>query len=181
MTSESEKYKKVLSILRQSAPKLDGVENMEENVIGRIGRIGRIHRSFSDLIESIFAWIYIGWVRRSLVTASALLVLFFVHQQTIIMKGVNNLNKRAIATEAESFPVLNDAIEKQLMMLKLTGRRISASDLEISGKQLEQILNSYNELQEKYSDLIKIIEEDPALKESIEKKLAEERNKKSNL
>jgi DNA gyrase/topoisomerase IV subunit A len=67
------------------------------------------------------------------------------------------------------------------MMLKLTGRRISASDLEISGKQLEQILNSYNELQEKYSDLIKIIEEDPALKESIEKKLAEERNKKSNL
>ncbi len=57
--------------------------------------------------------------------------------------------------EAESFPVLNDAIEKQLMMLKLTGRRISASDLEISGKQLEQILNSYNELQEKYSDLIK--------------------------
>ncbi len=46
MTSESEKYKKVLSILSKSAPKLDGVENMEENVISRIGGIGRIHRSF---------------------------------------------------------------------------------------------------------------------------------------
>ncbi len=181
MISENEKYRKVLNILQQSGPKLKGMETIEENIIREIRKAGNRQRSFQDLIESLFSWIYIGWVRRSLVTASVLLVMFFVYQQTMILRGVNTINKRTIISEKEIFQISNDEIDKQLMMLKLTGRKISASELRISGKKLEQLIDSYNDLQEKYRDLVKIIEEDPALKAYIEKKLYEVRNIKPNL
>ncbi len=51
----------------------------------------------------------------------------------------------------------------------------------MSEKQLEELLNSYDELLVKYKDLIRIIEEDPALKQYIENKLNEEGNKKSDI
>jgi hypothetical protein len=38
MTEESEKYKKVLSILKKSKPELTGIEFIEQNVISRIRR-----------------------------------------------------------------------------------------------------------------------------------------------
>jgi hypothetical protein len=97
------------------------------------------------------------------------------------MKGVNNINKRAIISETDVLPISKDEISKQLMMLKFTGHRISTGDLEISEKQLAQLLDSYNELQDKYRDLLKIIEEDPVLKQYFDKKLAESKDKKSNL
>ena len=41
----------------------------------------------------------------------------------------------------------------------------------VSEKQIKQILKSYNELEEKYKDLIKLIEDDPELKNYVEEKL----------
>lgn len=181
MISEREKYNKILNILRRSGPKLESIGTIEENVIERIRRSNNRQRSLPDLIEVLFSWIYIGWVRRSLVTASVLLVLFFVYQQSMILKGVNNINKRAIISEKGIFPDSDDEIGKQLMILKLTGRKISASDLKISGRQIEQLIDSYNELREKYGDLVKLIESDPALKEYIERKLDESKIKKTKL
>ena len=178
---ESEKYKKILNILKKSKPELKGIETIQENVLNRIRRTEKRQKPFSDLIENIFAWIYIGWVRRSLITASVILVLFFVYQQTMILKGINNISKRAIINETGVISVSKDEIGKQLMMLKFTGHRISSGDLEISEKELKQWLESYNELQGKYRDLLKIIDEDPVLKKYIEKKLAESKDKKSNL
>jgi len=181
MRAENEKYKKILNILKKSKPELKGIETIQENILHRIRATENRQKSFSDLIENIFAWIYIGWVRRSLVSASVILVLFFVYQQTMILKGVNNISKRAIISETGVLSVSKDEIGKQLMMLKFTGHRISSGDLEISEKELKQWLESYNELQGKYRDLLKIIDEDPVLKKYIEKKLAESKDKKSNL
>jgi hypothetical protein len=181
MKSGSDKYKKVLNLLRHSSPKLDGIETIEENIMGRLRSKDSMHRSFPDLIETLFSWTYISWVRRSLVTASILLVLFFIYQQSVILKGVNDINKRAITGRTESFPVPGYSIGKQLMILRLTGRKIATSDLEFSGRQIEQLIDSYNELEEKYSDLVRIIDEDPVLKEYIEMKLKADRNNKPNL
>jgi len=181
MISQNERYKKILNILKTSKPELGGIETIRENVINRIRGTRSRQSSISDLFESIFAWIYIGWVRRSLVAASILLILFFIYQQTMILQGVNIINKRAIISEAESFSVSKEEIGKQLMILRLTGRRISAGELSITEKQLEQLIDSYNELQEKYRDLVKIIEEDPMLKDYFEKKLDEGKTKKTNL
>jgi len=182
MTEDTEKYKMVIMILRKSKPELTGTEIIEQNVMERIRRkgVGR-PAQFSGLIEDLFGWFYIGWIRKSMMALSVLLVLFFVYQQTIILMGVNNINKRAIVNGTWVITVSKGDFEKQLLLLRLNSRRFSSGNTEISEKQVEQLLDSYNELQKKYSDIIRIIEEDPLLKEYIEKKLNETKNSKSNL
>ncbi|MDP4223877.1 MAG: hypothetical protein Q8868_11245 [Bacteroidota bacterium] len=181
MEAGHEKYNKAVRILRRSKPELKGSEVIGENVIRMIGETKGKHASFQDLLETIFAWTYVGWVRRSLVTASLLLVLFFVYQQTMILRGVNEISKREIKSSDGTSSISANRIERQLMMFRLTGKGLAADKTTISKEQLEQILESYNELQNKYSNLIRIIEEDPELKAYVEKKINDSNNKKTNL
>jgi len=46
---------------------------------------------------------------------------------------------------------------------------------------LEELLDSYWDLQGKYKDLLRIIEENPELNKYIEKRLDEEKNNKPDL
>jgi len=46
---------------------------------------------------------------------------------------------------------------------------------------LEEMVNSYNEIEHKYKDLMRIIEDDPELKKILEEKLSEKNRKKLNL
>jgi hypothetical protein len=50
-----------------------------------------------------------------------------------------------------------------------------------SEKQMEQIMKSYSEMQDKYKDLIRLIEENPELMNYVEEKLKENNKKKTNL
>jgi len=179
MTDKSEKYNKVIGILRSSKPEIKDIEAFEQEVINAVRRKGNRQPLFQEIIGNIFGWIYIGWVRRSLVAASILLLLFFVYQQTIILRGVNNINKLSSINGNVTSPVTEGDLEKRLLILRLTGRNISSGSPEFSEEQLRELIKSYNELQQEYSGLLKIIEEDPALKKYIEKKLEE--HKENNM
>lgn len=176
----NDKYKRVVGILRSARPRLTGIENIEDNVIRTI-RSGVKQRSFPDIFEILFGWIYIRWIRYCMVSASLLLLFFFIFQQTMIIRGINNLNERSISNGNWKVITSQEDFDEQLMILKLNSYRFSKGNLEIPEKQMEQLLESYTQLQDKYSDLVKIIEEDPVLKEYIEKKLGESRKKKPNL
>jgi hypothetical protein len=176
----SDKYKKVVKILRSSDPKLNGIENIQDNVIKRI-KSGVKRKPIPDLLEILFGWIYIRWIRNSMVTASAFLVIFFIFQQTMILKGINDIKKRSIINGNSQVISSNDEFDGQLMILKLNTYRFSRGKFEIPQKQLEKLVESYKELEGKYSDLIKIIDEDPVLKENIEKRLREGQKSKPNL
>lgn len=105
----------------------------------------------------------------------------FVYQQGILLKQMNYLSRQIIVTEGEvSF---NPAVEleKKIMMYKLYGRRFSSQNITFSEKELNQLLESFNELQFKYEDLINMIEEDSDLKKYIEKKRIENSSTKINL
>ena len=57
-------------------------------------KAGKRNRSLADLIDFLFGWIYIGWVRRSLITASVFLVAVFVFPaDSIIMRQINDLSR----------------------------------------------------------------------------------------
>ncbi len=181
MKEENENYNKVIRILRKSKPELKGIEIIEENVIKQIKKTQNRHNHTQDLIEALFSWIYIGWVRKSLVAASIFLVLFFVYQQTLILKGVNSISKQTTVNGSGTFPVSEEDLGKQLMMYRLNRRRLPSTDLEISEKQVRELLDSYRELQDKYSGLVKIIEEDSVLREYIERKLDEIKTEREKL
>lgn len=181
METESEKYKKVLNLLRNSKPELDSTENIETEVIKMIKKADRPGFNLTDAIDFLFGWVYIGWVRRGLIAASILLVLVFVFQQGIILKRIDIISKQTVINDKEIVSTPADEIEKLLMGYKNSGRKFTSKTITISEKQMKELLEKVDELKNKYKDLENIIEGDPDLKKLIEEKLIENNRTKINL
>ena len=181
MKAENDRYKKMMEILRNSKPDLIQPEEIQSEVIRRIQREGQKSGGVSDFIESLFGWVYIGWVRRSLIGVAVILVAVFVYQQAFIFKQVKNISKQVVITGNETAPVSSSVLDKRLTLYKISIRLSPGGEIKISESQLEELLNSYNDLQVKYKDLLRIIEENPELKDYIENKLNQEKKYKPDI
>lgn len=181
MIPESEKYKRVITILRKSRPHLTSTVDIEKEVIKRISKVSNPKHYLSDIIDFIFGWVYIDWVRRSLITASVLLVMVFVWQQSIILKQINILSRQTTILEGETSSESIDNIEKMLMKYTNLERKFHSKTITISEKEMKELLESVNETQMKYKDLETLINSDPELKKYIEKKLEENSRTKIKL
>jgi hypothetical protein len=180
MTIENEKYEKILDLLRKSRPVLNSTDSIENEVIKRISRAGHPGFELTEIVDFLFGWVYIGWVRRSFITASIVLVLLFAYQQTIILKRIDFLSRRTIMIDKEK-ESSSDEIEKMMTIYKNLSKRFTSKSITISEKQLKELLESVNELQLKYKDLENLIEGDPELKKIIEQKMIENNRTKINL
>ena len=180
MKSEESKYNKILNILKRSKPVLSNPDNLEENVMNMIMQKQKKNDRSFNVLDFIFGWVYVGWVRKALIAASMILIVTFAYQQTIILKRINNLDDRAIFLEDQTVTGSADDAGRALFY-RLSGQKLPSNNINISEKQLDQIMNSYNELEKKYRDLIKLIEEDPELMNYVEKRLDEKSKKKFNL
>ena len=178
---ESEKYNKVLYILRKSKPVLSSADDIEREVIKKVSGVHQSEIILSDIVDILFGWVYIGWVRRSLIAASFVLVAVFIYQQGVILKQIDYLSRQTIMVDGENSSNPANELEKRLMMYRLSGHRFPSQNITISEKQLNQLLESVNELQLKYNDLKNLIEDDTELKKLIEKKLIENNRAKINL
>ncbi len=181
MKQENDRYDKIVKILKNSRPDLIKPEEIENEVIRRIQRYNQRSGRFSDFIESLFGWVYIGWVRRSLIGVSVVLVAIFVYQQAFIFRQVKNISKQIVITGNERSSVSSSVLDKRLTLYKMSARLSPAGEIRISESQLEELLDSYNDLQVKYKDLMRIIEGDPELKGYFEKKLKGERKYKPDI
>jgi len=181
MKSGNEKYNIVINLLRKSKPELDSTSDIEREVLRRISEIGRTRINFPGVIDFLFGWVYIGWVRRSLIAASVFLVLIFVYQQSIILKRIDVISRQTIVTDKGSVPTPADQIEKLMTVYKKTGRIFPSKTITISEGQMKELLETVKELQNKYRDLEDLIEGDPQLKKLIENKLIDSNRNKINL
>ncbi len=180
MNTDETKYDRILNILRKSKPVLNPTDNIEEKVMKRIMQKQEKEEPSPGILDFLFGWVYVGWVRTGLVAASVLLVIAFSYQQVLILKRVNNLNRQTIFVESQMITGSSDNLDADFYY-KLAGRKLPSGNITISEKKMEQIIKSYNELQEKYKDLVKLIEEDPELMKYVKDKLTENNKKKFNL
>jgi hypothetical protein len=181
MKPESEKYYKVLDLLRKSKPELDSTENIEIEVIKQIKRTDHARSNISDAVDFLFSWVYIVWVRRSLITASFALVMIFVYQQGIILKRIDLISRQAVISDKGIIATPTEQLEKLLTIYRMSGRKFPSQDMTISEGQMKELLESVKELQLKYKDLENLIEGDPELKKLIEQKLTNSNRNKVNL
>lgn len=181
MKPESEKYQNIIRLLSESKPVLTSTEDIEAEVIKKISEIPDYRSSFSETVDFLFSWVYIGWVRRALITASVILVLIFVMQQGIILRRIDMLSRQTVIIDKEKSSPTADEIDKLLMVYKNSGKKFPSKTLTISEKEMQEFLESVNELKIKYKDLENIINSDPELKKMIEKKLNENNRLKTNL
>ena len=181
MEKESEKMDRILNLLRESKPILDSCGSIEREVIKKILASRNKTIGLSDILEFIFGWVYIGWVRRSLITASVILVLIFIYQQGIILNQIKILSNQIIVNERADVMIPGKEFGKKLLMLRLTGTKITSKDIVISEQQLDELFESVKEMQDKYKELLNLIEEDAEIKKLIEQKVIENSNSGSKL
>ena len=110
-----------------------------------------------------------------------MLIAIFVYQQAFIFRQVKAISKNIVITGNESSDVSSSVLGRRLTLYRMSSRLSPAGEIRIPESQLEELLDSYNELQVKYKDLLRIIEENPELKKTIEKKLKEEKNNKPEI
>jgi hypothetical protein len=180
MLSQSEKYNRLLNLLRKSKPRIGSTEEIEAEVLKSISKKHKSDYVLSDVIGFLFSWIYIRWVRRALIAASVSIIVIFVWQQYTILKQINYLSRQTIIIERVSTPDQAELLEKRILS-KLSGQGINSRTLKMSDKQINQFIDSAIEMQGKYKDLMNLINQDPELKKYIEKKLMENERAKTKL
>lgn len=181
MKSESDKLDKVLNILAKSKPLLDSTDDIEIEVIKSIKKLNQQEIGINRVLDFLFGWVYIVWIRRSLIAASIVIVFMFVYQQGVILKRIDLISRQVIVSDKEIILTPADEMEKLLMVYKYSGKKFPSKTLTISESQMQELLKSMKELQVKYKDLENIINSDPELKKQIEKKLLENERTKTNL
>ena len=181
MTQANEKYEKLLKILRESKPILQDTEDIKDKVISRIRQSGKREEETMNAFDYLFGWVYISWVRNSLIAASVILIGMFVYQQAVILNRINTLSNRILINESNLKTSLQDNLREKIFIYKLTGSKIKKDRTMVSEKQIEEFLESVDDLKTRYKDLIRRIEEDPELKKEIEKRMTEKHRKKFNL
>jgi hypothetical protein len=164
----SEKYKKVIDALRKSGPELDSSAEIEQNVLNILMKRKQTPAPLLHFFEMLFGWVYIGWVRRSLIGASFLLVGLFIGQQNNIQRQLDYL-RRDVSRITAYDPT--DALEKKMIVYKLSvSHQDKPGAVIIPEDQLNQLLDSINDLKIKYRDIMDIINDDPRLRKIIQKK-----------
>jgi hypothetical protein len=173
MITEKKKYDKVLEILKKSKPVFNDPETLADNVIRQI-RSEKTENGFSQLImEFFFGWVYIGWMRRSLVAAAMVLILFFGYEQIIILQRINALSEQRIRDEVFTTTSLSPNTFDRNLLNFLKQEKFRDSGITFTEKEVDKMIRSVNKLQLKYQDLFYLIENDPQLKEYVEARMKE--------
>jgi hypothetical protein len=180
MISEEEKYNRILNILRKSEPNLTDANEIEEAVMKEIQKRRDRKAESNNVFDYLFGWVYISWIRKGLIAASFMIIGLFAFQQTLILKRIKLLERQAIISEDRFTSNAPADLDEKLLLYKLSGRK-SIEKITISERQLNRLMKSYDDLETRYSDLLKLIEEDPVMKQYFEKKLSEKNKRKFNM
>jgi predicted DNA-binding protein YlxM (UPF0122 family) len=176
MSDDNIKYEKVLDLLRKSKPVFTEAEEIATKVMRQIQQ-EKSRISLPELIiEFLFGWVYIGWIRRSLVTAALIIVIFFGYQQALILKRLNDLSEQRIPNSGVVLTDLTDKLTERMLFNRLGGKRPSDRKINVSEKDIDDMIRSLNKLQNKYKNLLHLIENDPELKKYFDERINEIRD-----
>ena len=181
MDEGKNRYEKAVKIIRKSKPVLSNPGVIEDAVMSSIRDKEKDRGMLTGLVESIYGWIYIGWVRRSLVGVALIIFTVFVYQQADILRSVRSLEKEIVSIRSEQPSVNVRDLERRLTVFKISSKISTGRKIEVYESQLQEIIDSYKNLEQKYENLNRIIEEDSLLKNYFENKLKEEENNRSKI
>lgn len=167
------KYEKVLEILKRTEPQLGSTGQIEENVLNRISANQKREIDLSDIVDFLFGWTYVTWVRRSLMAASAFLVVMFVFQQSMIMTQINHLSRQIELYKGDATGMPGNYAERKMLILRFPDKRFPIFNKGNTEQHVEELFRTIEQLKMEYKELDNMIKNDPELKKLIENKLSE--------
>jgi hypothetical protein len=171
MAGEQERYEKLIRILKRSVPEISDPDGFYDNIFRRIQK-DRTEISFRERVyEFVFGWVYIGWMRRIMVTAALAIVVFLGIEQAITIKRINNLSGQIYVNNGSVRTTLPEDFSNKMRLIRLYGSKAAESKIPVSEKDIDRFIESVNDLQTRYKDVLEIINSDPELKKYYEEKI----------
>jgi hypothetical protein len=171
MKADRSKYEIILDILRNSKPVLTNPEEVSEKVIRALQKEKSKVSLMDLLIEFLFGWVYVGWVRRSMIAVTMVIVLFFGFQNAIILKRIKDLSSQKIEDGIPVMTSLKEEMTNKIQTYKKTPGKFSDKKKSASKEEVDEMIKTFNLLQVKYKDIIDSIKNDPQLKEYVESRM----------
>ena len=152
--NKTDKYSKVIEVLKGNKPVLANKEKLTDDVMRRIQEPVEKFTFQEKLSNYLFGWADIGWIRGTMAIAATVFIGIFIVQQVIITDRVNTLEKQLIRTVNTINTQEPDLGIMQKVLLNIVVKDQMAEDsITISRSDLEELLNSYLELQENYDNM----------------------------
>jgi len=177
MEEDNEKYRKIVNALRSSRPVPDSFFDIEMAVMEFVSK----KEKRGSIMDFIFGWIHIGWVRRSLIAASFILLGFFIRQQNNILNQIDNLGRQMKLNARVTTYDPAGAIERKQLLYRLTREMDQSGDVMIPQDELNRLLDTLNDIRMRYRDIMDLIEGDPELKKMVQEKIDKDIRSKINL
>lgn len=171
MKQENKKYDKLITVLKNSKPVFHDTKGVTERIMQQIQEEKTDLKLSELVIEFLFGWAYIGWIRKSLVAVAVMLMVLFSYQQTVILNRINDLTEQQIRHGDLTAINYTGKSGAQKKFYFLMGRSLTDSIRTFTEKDIDQMIKSVNKLQIKYQDLFIRIENDPELKKYVEDRI----------
>lgn len=148
-------YEKFLMESREQKADPDRVSAVKEKILQATGSSKRI--VFADYIHFLlYSWIEIRWLRRSLVFASAIVLVMIFVQQAVVIERIDTLEKRIISTNTTNIlEFQKETMHANSMIYTITDSYYESDSVSVSTRDLVSLVKSYRELQAKYDELKK--------------------------
>ncbi len=173
MKKEDLKYEQLIDILKKSKPEFKDEEVINDRILRQI-QLNKQKPEFKDmLIEFFFGWVYVGWVRKSMVTAALLVISIFIYQQSLILKRFEQLPKQEMPATEFNMSSLKSEVETRILQYQLSNKDISEKQRLLTEKEIDNFIKSLKKIKHKNKELLELVENDPLLKEYLEMKMKE--------
>lgn len=152
--NKTDKYSKVIEALKGNKPVLANKEKLTDDIMRRIQEPVKKFTFQEKLSNYLFGWADIGWIRGTMAIAATVFIGIFIVQQVIITDRVNSLEKQLIRTVNTINTQEPDlGIMQKVLLNMVTKDQMIEDSITISRSDLEELLNSYLELQENYDNI----------------------------
>lgn len=180
MENSSEKYRKVVGFLKEAKPQLKHSEISEERIMTAIREQVAARGIVTNVTNILFGWTAITWARRTFVFAAATLLLLIVFQQGRIIRQMSYINTRFIP-QGELLQAKGQISGTTLLFLKMSAGRINTGSDLVTKDDLAELISSFDKMSREYNELLRLIRDDPELRQLIEEKLKDVSNSKVKL
>lgn len=142
----NKKYLNTVRILKSNRPVLDDGEKFTDDIIREISASSETLSIQDRLLDLLFGWVNIYWLRDTMAVAAVLFAGFFIIQQLVLADRLDKLEKQSIRMEnklhnQEMLPGMN-----QRILIRTMSEHQSEDSITVSVHDLEELVDNYWDL-----------------------------------
>jgi hypothetical protein len=150
---QEENYKKLLKSLKFSEPELGDKEAFTKNILREIRKETKKRSVLDQFDEFLFGWINSFRWRLTVAAASIFLVGFFIRQQLIVSKNLEEMESK-LSTIVDKIDSPKEPGIMQKAVLKLILNKQNEDSIKLSREEFENFIKDYQRLM-KENDMLR--------------------------